>query len=227
MDANFYLKFGWEVTKTFLPAYTAWWLAKRSAEKSSEANRLEMREQLRISKMNSFEVQNKAYRLQFSIEQLEKYVIASETALDCWNQTMFGFEFAYNKEKDFASAVQARLSMEKYMDSYNKLLHRMGFLESVILAANPNAYAMCQEKERIMNDAANRLAPLMHEINWKTDHIVSMHIVQGKKFEQFIFDLADQVDKQRDTMNDYADKLLAFRDFLLEQVDIVFKKLDR
>lgn len=62
----------WESLKAFGPAFVAWGLAVWTSKRSAEDDRQKILEQLEKAKENNIEAQNKSYKLQFCLSELEK-----------------------------------------------------------------------------------------------------------------------------------------------------------
>ena len=80
-----WLNLFWEFFKTLVPSIVAWYLAVRTSNKKSEKDKKEAREQLRVAKDYNAEVQNKAYKLQFCLRELENREQLYEKALSDTN----------------------------------------------------------------------------------------------------------------------------------------------
>lgn len=62
----------WESLKAFGPAFIAWGLAVWTAKRNAGEDRKRILEQLEKTKENNIEAQNKSYKLQFCLSELEK-----------------------------------------------------------------------------------------------------------------------------------------------------------
>lgn len=62
----------WETVKSFGPAFLAWLLAVWTSNRKANKDWEKVLKQLALTKQNNAEVQNKAYKLQFCLKQLEQ-----------------------------------------------------------------------------------------------------------------------------------------------------------
>lgn len=201
-----YLNFIWEIIKTVAPAIIAWWLAKRSSDKNYKSNRKEMREQLGIAKSNNMEVQNRAFKLQFCLQELEKKELLYEKIISDINVTSESIErFTNNQGKLFDINVAAR----EANGQLHEVMHHTGTLQLIIKAANPNseeAFIEC------LKDLIDKGHLVEAQMNW----------LSNTKLK--VSEIKINYDKQK--LSDFFNSLVNMRNFILEHIDIVFKKMN-
>lgn len=124
-----------EFLKTLIPPFIAWWLATNSAKQSAQANKAEVREQLRISSKNNEHVKNRAYKLQFCIKELEKREYIFEKNLSATNVLQKSVErYLRTKNKD---SGELKMCTSQLMEALHELIFSIGTLQVIVRAASP------------------------------------------------------------------------------------------
>jgi hypothetical protein len=199
------MKIIWEIVKVVLPAFIAWVLANRSSKKSTESNRSEMREQLNIAKKNSLEVQNRSFKLQFCIRELEKDELIYEKSLSDINVVAQSIE---RYLQNYGNVKDIQMSAQQANGQLHEVMYRTGTLQTIIRAANANA-----EKTFIKNLEALK--------NTGTKIEAQMDLLSSSDLKP------TQVKKNYNSedIRNFLNDLITMRNFILEQMHIVFKQM--
>lgn len=213
-----FINFSWEFCKIVVPSFLAWFLATRSSKKSFDNNREEMREQLRIAKENNKEVQNNAFKLQFCIKELERIsTLAGACAVN-----FESFRKSTDRiliHKDAISLIRSEAFSSEYSKTCVELSNSLGIFQTVINVVNPNSQVAAREKCDGLMLNLNKLGALIAELN----NCVALLSKKEIKVQQAFPKVKNEIEKV--DFETVDGELLDFRKFILEHVDITFRKL--
>lgn len=136
----------WESLKSFGPAFIAWGLAVWTSKKNSGTEREKIMDQLEKTKENNIEAQNKSYKLQFCLSELEKKDRLYEELISDINiviQSVYRFRTPNLNEENFAVITSANDALEQL----HIVMFNTGGLMSLVKATKSDM----KEYQSIMN----------------------------------------------------------------------------
>lgn len=220
------VQFAIETLKITAPSFIAWWLATRTSQKNFDGNRKEMREQLKINRDNNLEVQNKAYKIQYGIDQLQKHAVLVETMLGNWNLAGVYFRSYHFDKADMAEVLESKEVISNFISTSHDFLHHIGVIATIVHAVNPNAddkfRECCTDLEKRLRDMTPAFSAVVHDTN--QFFIQSAHPTP-QMTSRFLRSMTDNVREYDQQAEELYRSIWSIRNFILEIIDISFKKL--
>lgn len=205
-----WLNLFWELFKTLTPSIVAWYLAVRTSNKKSEKDKKEAREQLRVAKDYNAEVQNKAYKLQFCLRELENREQLYEKALSDTNVVR---ECVHRYLAGNGSSEAITASARQLIDQIHLLTYSIGTTDSLVRAVRPNERETFQINLELLKQAGNKIKKGM-------DYFAHERIKQGTLGRKQVVDNFND-----ENMYAFLNQLLAMRDLIMELIYIVLDKM--
>ncbi|MFT8747128.1 hypothetical protein [Liquorilactobacillus nagelii] len=185
---------------TFLAVVISLWQSHK-ASKSAEKNREDTYKQIEINKQNNFQVQAKSFKLQFCLQELEKKEILYETSVSDINVVMESIQHE--------NPVDIKESSKQLNGNLHELMHNAGSLQTIIRAANP-------EKEGLFLCLIENIKKSSTEIEKMMNGLSQNKLI--KKNEISKIDIGK--------IHKYFDDMVEMRNFIIDQMDRVFKKMN-
>lgn len=215
-----------ETVKVIAPSFIAWWLATHTGKENSESNRKEMREQLKINRDNNLEVQNKAYKIQYGIDQLQKHEILVETMLGDWSLARVYFGSYHFDKADMAEVLDAKDVISKFINTAHGFLHHIGVIATIVTAVNPNASdrfrECCVDLEKRLVDITPAFRAVVHDTD---QFFIQFAHPNSQIFSRFLRSMTDNVKAYNQQSERLYQSIWAMRNFILEIINISFRKL--
>ncbi|MEK1294533.1 hypothetical protein HCY73_04875 [Limosilactobacillus fermentum] len=208
-DIN-WLKLFWELFKTIAPSIVAWYLAVRTAAKRSEKDKKEAREQLRIAKNYNAEVQNKAYKLQFCLRELENREQLYEKALSDTNVVSECIRRYFNSN---GSSESIMASAGELINQLHLIMPSIGTTESLVSAVRPSEVVIFEE-------SLNHLKYYGKKIEKSMNYLAHIKIQEGLLGRKQVNENFNDED-----MRNFFDQLLNMRGLILNLIYIVFNEM--
>lgn len=209
MDIN-WLKLFWELFKTLAPSIVAWYLAVKTAARRSEKDKKEAREQLRIAKDYNAEVQNKAYKLQFCLRELENREQLYEKALSDTNVVS---ECIHRYFKSNGSSESIMVSAGDLINQLHLVMHSIGTTESLVRAVRPSEVVTFEENLKLLKHYGNKIEKSMNYLA----HVKIQKGMLGRKQVNENFNNED--------MHNFFNQLLNMRELILKLIYIVLNEM--
>lgn len=219
------ISFLWEAAKSVIPAILAWWLSTRTARKKADANKKELREQLKIQKDNSLEVQNKAYKLQFGLDRLSEYEMLSEKMLQQFVLIKRYFNENYFINNDFVDLITAKRDTNDFLETTQEFFHYYGLVEVAVHAVNPDADEMCDERLRAFESAVEAMSPTFRSIVHDTDVFLNRDAQDKNSIKGYALKVKHNVKESDEGMTNLLNELENLRNFIIEMIEITYRKL--
>lgn len=124
----------WEATKSFGPAIIAWGLAVWNSKINSKKEWEKALKQMEIAKSNNAEVQNRAYKLQFCLTELEKKDQLFEEAISKLNIVLQSTERFRNPQKNEENVAVISAAQDA-LDQLHLVMFNTGTLTSLVKAS--------------------------------------------------------------------------------------------
>ncbi|CDN26010.1 hypothetical protein predicted by Glimmer/Critica [Limosilactobacillus fermentum] len=208
-DIN-WLKLFWELFKTIAPSIVAWYLAVRTAAKRSEKDKKEAREQLKIAKDYNAEVQNKAYKLQFCLRELENREQLYEKALSDTNVVSECIRRYFNSNGSSGSIMA---SAGELINQLHLIMPSIGTTESLVSAVRPSEVVTFEESLNHLNYYGKKIEKSMNYLA----HTKIQEGLLGRKQVNENFNDED--------MRNFFDQLLNMRGLILKLIYIVLNEM--
>lgn len=205
-----WLNLFWELFKTLTPSIVAWYLAVRTSNKKSEKDKKEAREQLRVAKDYNAEVQNKAYKLQFCLRELENREQLYERALSDTNVVT---ECVHRYLAGNGSSETITASARQLIDQIHLLMYSIGTTESLVSAVRPNERETFQSNLKLLKQAGNQIEKSMN-------YFAHERIQKGTLGRQQVVD-----NFNNENMQAFFNQLLAMRELILKLIYIVLNEM--
>lgn len=205
-----WLNLFWELFKTLIPSIVAWYLAVRTSNKKSEKDKKEAREQLRVAKDYNAEVQNKAYKLQFCLRELENREQLYERALSYTNVVT---ECVHRYLAGNGSSEEITTSARQLIDQIHLLMYSIGTTESLVSAVRPNERKTFQTNLELLKQAGNKIEKSMN-------YFANERIQKGTLGRQQVVN-----NFNNENMHAFFNQLLAMRELILKLIYIVLDKM--
>lgn len=212
-DIN-WLKTFWELIKTLAPSIVAWFLAVRTAAKRSEKDKKEAREQLRIAKDYNAEVQNKAYKLQFCVTQLEKYAQVYEELISKVNVVKETVDLYIGGSPDIEELPGIQKEIMIYSNEALKTLHyaqtHNGALYSTLKAADKKKESL--RKLNLVKKPGKELEEMLHYMSmYKFGAMIEHHT---------------RVFYEHSVIEDFLKQTTLLHKSLMELINDLFRQMD-
>nr|WP_302145076.1 hypothetical protein [Limosilactobacillus mucosae] len=208
-DIN-WLKIFYELFKTVAPSIVAWYLAVRTAAKRSEKDKKEAREQLRIAKDYNAEVQNKAYKLQFCLRELENREQLYEKALSDTNVVSECVHRYFNSN---GSSESIMASAGELINQLHLVTHSIGTTESLVRAVRPSEVVTFEENLNLLKHYGSKIEESMNYLA----HFKIQEGLPGQKQVNENFNNED--------MHNFLNQLLNMRELILKLIYIVLNEM--
>lgn len=210
MNNVHWAKLLWELFKTLVPSILAWYLAVRTSSKKAEKDKVEAREQLRIAKDYNAEVQNKAYKLQFCLRELEKREQLYEKTLSDSNVVSECVQRYFNSNGS-REAIMA--SARQLINQLHLVMYSVGTTESLVRAVRASEAETFAENLEALKTSGNKIEKSMN-------YLAQEPIQRGTLGRQ-------QVSKNfnNEDMKDFFDQLLKLRNLILSLIYIVLREM--
>ena len=210
MNNVHWAKLLWELSNTLVPSILAWYLAVRTSSKKAEKDKVEAREQLRIAKDYNAEVQNKAYKLQFCLRELEKREQLYEKTLSDSNVVSECVQRYFNSNGS-REAIMA--SARQLINQLHLVMYSVGTTESLVRAVRASEAETFAENLEALKISGNKIEKSMN-------YLAQEPIQRGMLGRQ-------QVSKNfnNEDMKDFFDQLLKLRNLILSLIYIVLREM--
>ena len=155
----------WETVKTFGPAIVAWLLAVCSSHRNASKEWEKMMTQLELTKENNAQVQNKAYKLQFCLKQLEELTQMYEeeiSRLSIVINTVHSFVGLVKSQSD--NNVMVMKTAQEALAQLHFIMMHNGSLVSVINAIS-DEHKEFDKLQSIMKEESAEAEATLHFLN--------------------------------------------------------------
>ncbi len=154
-------KIFWEAFKAFGPAFIAWWLAVLTSKRNSKEERHKILEQLDITKKNNIEAQNKSFKLQFCLSELQKKDEIYEELISDINVVIQSVERFRNPRLNEEN-IAVMTSANEALKQLHETMFNAGSLTSLIKATKSNY----KEYESIFNKLTDQGKEVEKELHF-------------------------------------------------------------
>lgn len=201
----------WQSIKAFGPAIIAWALAVYTSHRNSSKEWDKMLTQLKLTKDNNIQVQNKAYKLQFCLGQLEQLAQMYEEEISRINivvNTVNRF-LGLDKQNHDRNIMVIKTAQEAMIQLHMIMMHN-GSLVSVIEAISSNHKEFDKLQDKLKSESKEAEATL-HFLNTE----LSNKIPAQKFLEQY----------NEITLVAFNKTLVKTHVYLMQQISELFKEM--
>ncbi|MBD7894565.1 hypothetical protein H9564_02310 [Limosilactobacillus sp. Sa3CUN2] len=200
----------WEGLKAFGPAFIAWGLAVLTAKKNANSEREKILEQLEKTKENNIEAQNKSYKLQFCLSELEKKDRLYEELISDINiviESVYRFRTPSLNEENIMVITSANSALEQL----HTVMFNAGTLMSLVKATKSDL----KEYQSIMNSLQENGTEVE-----RTLHFLITGINQPISSEKFDANYNQQV------LIQFEKDLIGIQQFIMKIIMNLFREMD-
>lgn len=202
----------WETVKTFGPAIVAWLLAVYSSHRNASKEWEKMMTQLELTKENNAQVQNKAYKLQFCLKQLEELTQMYEEEISRLNiviNTVHSFAGLVKTQSD--NNVMVMKTAQDALAQLHVIMMHNGSLVSVINAIS-NEHKEFDKLQSMMKEESAEAEATLHFLNVGLEKEMTVQQFLGRYNEL--------------TLVVFNEILVKTHVYLMRQINRLFKEMD-
>ncbi len=202
----------WETVKTFGPSVVAWLLAVYSSHRNASKEWAKMMTQLELTKENNVQVQNKAYKLQFCLKQLEELTQMYEEEISRLNiviNTVHSFAGLVKTQSD--NNVMVMKTAQDALAQLHVIMMHNGSLVSVINAIS-NEHKEFDKLQSMMKEESTEAEATLHFLNVGLEKEMTVQQFLGRYNEL--------------TLVVFNETLVKTHVYLMRQINRLFKEMD-
>lgn len=201
----------WETVKSFGPAFLAWLLAVWTSNRKANKDWEKVLKQLALTKQNNAEVQNKAYKLQFCLKQLEQLAQMYEEEISRLNiviNTVHSF-IGLNKSHIDKNVMVMQTAQVALMQPHTVIMHN-GNLVSVINAVSDDHTEFDKLQTRL-----KKTSPKAEEVL----HFLNVGLTNRMTSQKFFTQYNEMA------ILDFSEMLTKMHKYLMDQINELFKEM--